>query len=287
MVAHGLAIRPELMLRAQSLGPEPAKLLPTEAGGWVTNPAYRPWVNSMNETTKAAAEAASAHAKATIGTSLHAIAERMDRGEDSLIVPDDYLPHLGSYAEATAGWEWLHIERFMVNDDLKIGGTPDRVARVPGHPRPVIADLKTGDVTYGVGKMAMQLAVYAHCQIYDPDGTRTPLPEDLDLDMGLIIALDALTGTCQILRIDIAAGWTAVQLARQVRAWRGYKGLTEPWRPTPSPTLSPEANRSLIEAIEAAESEEALTALWRSVDPSAWLDVHTQHAARRKRQLSA
>jgi hypothetical protein len=223
-----------------------------------------------------------------VGTALHRLCERMDSGEDVGVVPGDWLPHLGAYAAATDGWEWLHIERFMVNDGLKIGGTPDRVAKVPGHPRPVIADIKTGDVTFGVGKMAMQLATYAHCQLYDLDGTRTPLPADLDQDLGLIIALDATRGTCEVLRIDIAAGWVAVQLATQVRAWRNHRGLTEPWRPVRPTTLIRTARDAdeLVKAIQRATTAEELTELWRSAR-EAWTDLHTQQAAGRKRELSA
>jgi hypothetical protein len=291
MVARGLTVRTDLHLQAASLGPEPAKIIRRDDGAWTDNPDYRPWVNAMNDICDGARDAAAAQARATIGTSLHKFAERLDRGEDDIQVPDDYLPHLAAYSETTAGWRWLHIERFLVNDPLKIGGTPDRVCYVPGHDRPVIADLKTGDVSFGVGKMAMQLAVYAHSEIYDPNtGERFGLPDDLDKDVGLIIALDAIKGTCEVLRIDIAAGWVAVKLAAQVRAWRSHRGLTEPWRPALPPwagrdPLDADTNRLLIGAIQTAATVEQLTSIYRSVARGAWLDVHTQHAARRKRQL--
>lgn len=312
MTAHGLSIRPDLLLRVSSLGEEPPKfVLDPRQQTWETNPRYRPWVQSMDEACETAQEAAAAHAKATIGTSLHALAEIMDRGEEMPVVPSEYLSHLAAYAEATAGWEWLEIERFLVLDDLKIGGTPDRIAMVPGHPRPVIADIKTGDVTYGQGKMAMQLAIYAHSEIYHLDGIREPLHPDLDQEIGLIIALDAVKASCEILTIDIAAGWRGVQLAGQVRSWRSRRGFTGAWdpaaireqpaRPAAAPgwrvrlasaswrhqaKLDPDSNIMLITTIGRAESEEELVAIWQSVQPSAWDQVHTDHAARRKAQLA-
>lgn len=300
MVAVGLSLRPDLLLQVSSLGPEPAKVVQVGESEWVPNPAYRPWVNSMNKATEAAREAAKAHAKATIGSALHLIAEKMDSGQDVGTVPMEYLPHLAAYAEATAGWEWIAIERFSVQDDLKVGGTPDRVARIPGHDRPVIADLKTGNVEFGQGKMATQLALYAHSMFYAPDGTRTPLPADIDQEMGIIIALDATTSTCRLLRIDLTLGWAGALLSQQIWAWRAHKAFTEPWSPSqvreaparPSTslwahqaTLDSTSNLALLSAIGRASSVGELTEIWQSVRPSAWTDIHTRAAGLRKSQL--
>jgi len=298
MVAHGLSVRADLLLRVNSLGPEPAKFLQDPRGQWVANPRHQAWKQDMDEACEAASEAAAAHAKATVGTSLHALAERMDRSEDVGVVPQDYLPHLAAYAEATDGWEHLQIERFMVNDELKTGGTPDRVVRVPGYDRPMIADLKTGDVTYGVGKMAMQLAVYSRSEIYELSGQRRPLPADLDLDTGLIIALDSTRATCEVFEIDLHAGWQAVLLAVQVRRWRSKRGLMTPYRaPTTRPSASPSlswrhqpklteaADADLRRALARAESTSELEEIWRSVEATAWTSVHTLIAGQRKAEL--
>jgi hypothetical protein len=297
MVAVGLSQRPDLLLQVSSLGSEPAKLIRTGETDWVPNPAYRPWVNSLNKVTEAAREAAKASAKATIGSALHLLAEKMDSDQDVGTVPMEYLPHLAAYAEATAGWEWLAIERFSVQDDLKVGGTPDRVARIPGHDRPVIADLKTGNVDFGQGKMASQLALYAHSVFYTPDGTRTPLPADIDQELGIIIALDATTATCRLLRIDIGLGWAGALLSQQIWAWRAHKQFTEPWKPAQErpparlwahqSKLDSDSNLALLAAIGRASSVGELTELWESVRPSAWTEIHTRAAGLRKSQLLA
>lgn len=298
MVAHGLATRPDLLLRASSLGAQPEKFVQDPRGQWVANPRFDPWRSEMDQTCEQALEAAAAHARATIGTSLHALAERMDRGEDVGIVPEQYLPHLAAYAEATDRWEYLYIERFLVNDELKVGGTPDRIAKVPGFDRPMITDIKTGDVTYGVGKMAMQLAMYAHSQVYDVDGARRDLPEDLDTSTGLIVALDATKATCEVFEIDLVAGWQAVLLAGQVRRWRTRKGLMHPWRPPDyrppesqtwpwrgQRTLTEEADAELRRTLARAESTSELTEIWRTVESTAWLEIHTTIAGQRKAEL--
>lgn len=293
MVASGLASRPDLLLRVSSLGQEPPKLVLSPDGvTYAANPRYPAWRTDMDSTCDAAQEAARAHAKATVGTALHALCERMDNGEDTGIVPVDYLPHLGAYAHITDGWEWLAVERFMVQDSLKIGGTPDRIARVPGLTRPVIADIKTGDLTYGMGKIAMQLAVYAHSVYYHhPTGARVDPPEDLDQELALVIAVDATTGQAEIHQVDLVAGWEGVLLATQVRAWRARRGLLKPWSQSQPelPTArreepTPRALDWLLSAIRLAPDTARLTQLWKD-NRGAWTPELTAAASARKQEL--
>jgi hypothetical protein len=299
MVAVGLAQRPDLLLRASSLGLPPSRL---------DIDAEKVWKTRMNEVCDRATEAAGASGAATIGTSLHALAETLDRGYDVGVVPEQYRRHLDNYAEATRDYTAIHVETFTVNDDLQVGGTPDRILKVPGHDRLIIGDIKTGSTIYGVGKMTMQLAVYAHSMLYDPrDGRRAPIG-DVDLEHGLIIALNADTGTCDLIDIDIAAGWEAVQLAGRVRDWRARSrgSLSKPWRMPltltgqlqesirrVAETLNAEPiadvrpinpDVSLVKAIQKAGTEAELVALWRSAGDR-WLPRHTEMAAERKRQL--
>jgi hypothetical protein len=290
MDAVGLARRPDLVLRVASLGEQPSR-------AQLDN--RRVWDSRMNEICDQAKEAAQASARATIGTSLHALAETIDRGLDPGPVPEQYRPHLDLYREKTQDFTALHIERFTVQDDLWVGGTPDRIVKT-GNGRAIIADIKTGEFTFGQSKAAMQLAVYAHSQFYDPQtGQRSPLPE-VDLEHGLIIALNAETGTCELLDIDIAAGWEAVQLATQVRQWRARRNLTQPWQGAYSLTeqldlsirqatagkvraLNPDT--SLVKAIQQASTQAELVALWRAAGDR-WLPRHTELAAARKQALA-
>jgi hypothetical protein len=177
-----------------------------------------------------AAEAAKAHAAATTGTALHAFTERLDRGRPLGIVPADYVADIEAYRAATADFEHMLIEQFTVNDKLKIGGTPDRVLMYQG--QAYIGDLKTGSITYGAAKIAMQLAVYAHSTPYDHvTQTRTPYPADVSTTRGIVIHLPAGTGKCELHWIDLDAGWDGVFLAGSVRQWRTTKNLTTPITP--------------------------------------------------------
>jgi hypothetical protein len=276
-VAEGLAIRPDLLLAVNSLGPEPSRL---EAA------AYKDWRGRMNELCEQAIEAAKAGARATIGSALHALCERLDRGETLGAVPEQYIPHLTAYQEATAHLHPVHIEEFSVLDELQVGGTPDRVVRIDGEDGLFIADIKTGSLDFGVGKMAMQLAIYAHSVLYDPSsGKRTGYAGPVNAERGLIIGLNADTGIVELLWIDIAAGWQAVGLATQVRAWRNRKGLTSHARPVIAVApLEPTREAALLVAIDVASSVEDLEALWRAAG-AAWTDEHTARAAARKAGL--
>lgn len=208
MVALGLAERPDLLLAVAST--------------------HRDDKPALDRLTGQAQEAARAHAAATTGTALHRLTEQMDRGQGLWVVPPAYQADLDAYAQATAKLDAVLIEQFVVNDALKIGGTPDRIVRYQG--RAYVADLKTGSVDWGAGKFAMQLAVYAHSTPYDyRTAERTPYPCDVDQERGIIIHLPAGEGRCAMYWLDLAAGWEGVALAGQVRAWRRRGKLLTRW----------------------------------------------------------
>lgn len=187
--------------------------------------AHRDDKKRLDEIVEQAKEAAQAHAAATTGTALHALAEQLDRGQVVPTVPEAYLDDLAAYARTTQGMTHLHIERLLVLDDLKVAGTPDRVVEYKGGR--YIADIKTGSITYGMGKIAVQLALYSRGHLYDPEtGQREPL--GVDQRNALVIHLPAGTGTCSLHWVNIAAGWEAVQHAAWVRSWRSRRDLSVP-----------------------------------------------------------
>jgi replicative DNA helicase len=81
-------------------------------------------------------------------------------------------------------------------------------------------------------KMAMQLAMYSRSLSYDiATDTRGQHEEDLDINRGVIIHLPAGQGRCDLYEIDIASGWGACLIAKQVWDWRGIKNLTTKFDP--------------------------------------------------------
>lgn len=274
-VAKGLAARKDLLLAAQTT-PEDDK-------------------KRLNEICTEAREAANASGAATIGTALHSLTETLDRGQ---ALPEGLDPVsaaiVAAYGKATAGLRNDHIEQFCVIDTLQVGGTPDRIVTVDG--QSYIADVKTGNITYGALSIAMQLAVYARSFMYSPDGTRTV--HGASTNRGIVIHLPAVDdpdkATCTLHWIDLEAGWEAVKVATQVREQRKHKfsDLTEPFGEPARPSLrlakqDERRPREQIErAIASAATADEVREVW--VDHEAqWDDALQDIAVKRVAELSA
>lgn len=110
VVAFGLARRRDLILAAASVpsweGPQNKK--------------------QLSEIAEQAMQAAEANAAATIGTALHALTDRLDRGEPIPDVGDDQRA-LDAYAQLMRGFRVHAIELFLACDELEVAGTTDRV----------------------------------------------------------------------------------------------------------------------------------------------------------------
>jgi PD-(D/E)XK nuclease superfamily len=234
--------------------------------------------NRLNEIVAKATEHATA--PATTGTSLHALTERLDRGQKLGTVPEPYGADLKAYEEATAGIEWTDVETFRVLDGWKVAGTADRVGRIGD--TLVIADIKTGKIDYPL-KFAMQLAVYARSLPYNiGSDTRGAHQPDLSLDYGVIVHLPAGEGRCRLHRVDIAKGWDACLLAHQVWGWRSAKGLLQLLDTADG--IAP----TLIDLAAAADSAEELRELWRKAkQDNALTEEFLAICEARHRQLAA
>ena len=205
MAAVGLTTRPDILLSISAAGED--KL-------------------AINSYIEEAMEVAGASKAANIGTAIHAFTEKLDLGQDLGVIPDQWLPDIKAYEQATASLKKLHIEQFTVLDKLKIAGTPDRVVEYKGEK--FIADIKTGRIDHP-SNIAMQLAIYAHGSPYDIVTATRGSWGDINKEKAIIIHLPAGTGTCKLVFIDINEGWKGVQLAMKVRKWRDQKGLTTPF----------------------------------------------------------
>jgi predicted RecB family endonuclease len=293
MVALGLSRRPDLLLSVS---------------------AHAEDKDELNRIVDSAREAAAASAAATVGTALHKLTERLDRGEMSLdAMPDSHRSDMKAYADAMAPLKIRGVEQFVVLDDLQVAGTFDRIVEYDG--QRYTADVKTGSIEYGVGKMAIQLALYSRGHLYAP-GRADRGGTEVNQNAGIIIHLPAGQGRCDLYWIDLRAGWEAVRLCADVRAWRKRKNLltaasfaTAVLAPPaqqvePSPTMTsleravtqaqaeatlaaafPRAEAlALEEQIKAADSNEELERIW-SQHREAWTAEHTKAAAARKLAL--
>lgn len=216
-VAYGMGQRKDLVLAAAAADPDDKR--------------------KLNEIAEKATEHAMASASATTGTALHALTERVDRGQPLGVIPTEYQADIDAYQQATAAIEFTAIEAFRIHDDWQVAGTTDRIGKL--HGRPMIMDIKTGSIDFP-HKMAMQLAMYAHSVPYDIGADKRIVDDErVDVNRGIIIHLPAGEGRCDLYEIDIAKGWGACLLAKKVWNWRGTKGLTALIDPTKEPARPP------------------------------------------------
>ena len=262
--AIGLADRPDLLLSVS---------------------AHRDDKTAMNGIVEKAMEAAASSAASTTGTALHALCERVDRGQPLGIVPPDARADVVAYQNATRGMEHVYIEQFSVHDELKIGGTPDRVVCFDG--RYYIADIKTGsDISWGAMKIGMQLAVYAHSTPYIPPGERHAYPFEVDKNDAIVIHLPAGQRRCELQFVNIARGWEAVAVASQVRGLRSHKRWYTPITSQPQGDPPAIALSGVDQQIAAAATVDELKQIWVSaIAASTWTEAHTAHAVQRRAEL--
>jgi hypothetical protein len=215
MAMHGLTKRPDLYEQVQRTPLEDKVIL--------------------NRIAEDAIEAAGGAAAANVGTALHTLTEAIDRGEEVGVVPPAYAQDLDAYREQTRRFRMLHIERFMVCDELEVAGTPDRLHAIDLNygltKRLQVGDLKTSNsnINYQGMKFAVQLGIYAHSDFYDPSTGERTSPGSVDQNVAVVYHMPAGGGVCELIEVDVSAGWEMALLARQVRQARnqGRRLLTK------------------------------------------------------------
>lgn len=180
---------------------------------------------ALDELADKAFVAAGGDTSSTKGTAVHLLTEKIDRGEKLGPVPSAYKGDLDAYRQVIEdeGLGIVEIEKRLVQDDLRVAGTADRLFMIPATGQIVIGDVKTGSrIDLGIGKIAQQLAVYSRSEGYDLEtGVRTPL--DVDQSLGVVIHLPVGTGTASVHWLDLDLGWKGVQLSGRVREFRKNK----------------------------------------------------------------
>lgn len=229
-VAWGMGQRPDLILAATACKPDTDKSQPGEDK------------SLLNDIVRQAQETAEHMKGATIGTSLHKLTHRMDRGEELGYIPEPYPQDLKAYDETIKrlGIEWVSIESFRVYDGwvdpncqhkwgeckcMGIGGTVDRIGWYKGRLR--IFDIKTGSDFNKMGH-AMQLNMYGRMVPYQfPGDTRGVDPDEIDLDVGYIIKLPEGQGHCELEAMDLRKGHQACEVAKLVWDMRNERFTVE------------------------------------------------------------
>lgn len=286
MVLTGAAMKPDLLANVPDLAQE----MEQAGDNWRQARELRQELDSLCDQ---AADSAGANQGSKWGTAMHTITEYDDAGrfeEIAHLVPDAMLQELRAYRTAMSAARLQcpaeFIERVVVNSRIDSAGTFDRLIRMPDG-RLVVGDLKTqASVDFGWLSIAIQLAEYAQADAMYDEATKSlvPLPSDLDRSVGIVMHLPRKKASCAIYQIDLEAGWQAAMAAHEVRQWRARsKAMGRPFT-VPS---APVGDRVLT-LIRSAGHPDALTALWRDLDPQGqWTEVHTQAAVTRKAELLA
>ena len=169
-----------------------------------------------------AAAVALAHKRADIGTAVHRLTERLDRGEQRHRRTVRGRPR-GLRQRADRGRPRPSIPH-RVPDGLRHAGDGRhrRPHRARAEDRHRILDLKTGaSVQYGALGWAAQLAAYAHGQLYDVEhGERLDTPAARPHRSATSATCRPAKGVCRLYEIDLVAGHRAAVLANEIRAVR-------------------------------------------------------------------
>lgn len=189
-------------------------------------------------------------------------------------VPEEHRADVGAYV---AMKERYGIEILMLDGDVPaievvginlehdLGGTIDRIVRLPGRDLPVIFDLKSGAgaIRYGQVDIGAQTATYAGFSHWWHGGTLRELPP-LDQELALVAWMPAGAGTCELYAVDLAAGRRIIEACMEARECRGLQPIT-PYEPAERPILAADVAwlGPQIKAIRAVpEAGQMLARMW-------------------------
>lgn len=234
-VAIGMALRPDLVLAVQAVGREPA------AG-------YSDSQKSvLNKVAKDAMEAAKTKDGGVLGTAIHTLTERADRGEpiEEVVkgLPADPATCVRAYRKLIEmnAWQVISIERSVKTDELgPVVGTLDRVYGIlglislfgtgecqygdacpdvglPGHGDAVIGDVKTEASPDKNGlHIAPQLAIYSRAKsmwLPAADGLPARYVPAPCVRQDVAVVVHVRDGHARPIFVDINRGWVLAQRA--------------------------------------------------------------------------
>tara|TARA_B100000700_G_scaffold110520_2_gene124523 strand:+ start:5319 stop:6908 length:1590 start_codon:yes stop_codon:yes gene_type:complete len=209
----------------------------------ITRDAEKEFKDAMKALVEDALDRAGRHDKADAGTNLHTLAEVADeKGVDDVRAMHEAeeisatdLASIEAYAERMArlNAKVIESEAVVVNDAMGYAGRLDRIimAKLPeltinGVTRPAdqrarryVADIKSGRVDLGAGKIARQLAAYALGDLYDLE-TGERRRHSAARDVALVFHLPQGEGVCRVHPVDIKEGARLLKLSAEVRRAR-------------------------------------------------------------------
>ncbi len=203
------------VVKSKSIYAQLAHLVSAHESPWYVPSAKKP----LKELVAQAKELGGASDAAGMGTALHGIWEIIDNGGTPQFVPEEMRPWIEARQAALADFEPVLVEPFVINDDLKVAGNPDRFLRHKPTGKVYAADDKTGaDENKYPLKVTIQVAIASRSVLYNQQtGERTPI--ECDQDRGLLIHTPIRTDVprCDLYWLDLNAGWDLARLSATVR----------------------------------------------------------------------
>lgn len=233
--------------------------------------------DTLNDVVRQAEQAAAANRPANVGTTLHLLTQRIDRGE-TVRVPDDLRDRVTRYKTAVAQHRLKfildYIEAVVCIADLNLCGTMDRGAEWPHSTLPIIYDLKTGSLAYAKVKIAQQLAGYANASHrWVGPGKWEPLPA-FNRDIALVMHLPDGDAEPVLYKVNIKEGWRLLNMSMDVRSLRSGKGkhlfteITADAQPSANANREEELRGRVERIVAVPAAKVALLGLWTHEIPT-------------------
>jgi len=242
-VAEGLALRDDLVLSVKAMG------RPDPVSGWTQADKSK-----LNGIVRDAMGAAKQSDGARKGTALHDLTERLDRGENiesvcrGLPAGPSTILRAYDFMRRSNGWTNVEIERTVVNDELQVAGTFDRVETIAGltalmggswvcqhghthgEESNVIADVKSEAEPWRNGlHIPPQLAIYSRAKrMWLPNGASVTFERGRNdtvtvpagdyvtapcVRQDVAVVVHVIDGTATPYFVDLTAGWRLAQRA--------------------------------------------------------------------------
>jgi hypothetical protein len=296
---EGMSRDEGLLMRAQALASE------------ATLPEGDPDRRALRERWDALADeaidAGKGTAEAEKGTAFHLLSERRDRGDDLSYLPAHLRSALDEWDRMMSRFEVVGTEQFVVDDELEVAGTYDRLLRprtvmeirragtVIGRVTPgdlIIADLKSGKRDPRKVAYATQQIPYAAGRPYSHDGGRTDWPDGVrpSQTWAIIPHVSHADGgaSAQLYWVHLPAARARIDLLRAIKQGRRVDDLFVADECTPAAAEqrvpAQVVKVELMAALRVAEDRAALDALY-DLSVEAWDEDCTRMAKARLSEL--
>jgi hypothetical protein len=217
----------EMRYLAQSLGRNPDLAAWAATQHYSTGPftgtqpisARQAAAKQLDEIIEMALERVGIHEAANTGSVVHAATE-----PGAPVVPLDPLiqKSVDNYHRIAASLERVASEVFVVCDEARAAGTFDSGYLSPEFPgQVVVGDTKNGKQVH-IGEFEVQMAIYAHGEVYLPGEGRLTHEEffgvPMNLDIGYLVHVPLLDSPKpRIIKLDLQRGWRRALLCAQIR----------------------------------------------------------------------